>query len=36
VPKAIAMKVTGHLTRSVFDRHDITGEEDLAEASHKL
>ena len=36
VPETIAMKVTGHLTRGVFDRYDITGEEDLAEASRKL
>src|SRR4029077_16584725 len=36
VPETVAMKITGHLTRSVFDRYDITSEEDLAEAARKL
>ena len=36
VPETIAMKITGHKTRSVFDRYDITSEEDVAEASRKL
>ena len=36
VADTIAMKMTGHKTRSVFDRYDITSEEDLAEASRKL
>jgi hypothetical protein len=36
VPETIAMKITGHKTRSVFDRYDITSEEDLAEAARKL
>ena len=36
VPATVAMKITGHKTRSVFDRCDITSEEDLAGASRKL
>jgi integrase len=36
VPDTVAMKLTGHKTRSVFDRYDITSEEDLAEAARKL
>ena len=29
-------KMTGHKARSVFDRYDITSDEDLADASRKL
>ena len=36
VPETVAMKITGHRTRSVFYRYDITSEEDLAEAARKL
>jgi integrase len=36
VSEAVAMKLTGHKTRAVFDRYDITSGRDLTEAVAKL
>ena len=36
VPEGVVMRITGHKTRSVFDRYTIVKDGDLKEATQKL
>jgi integrase len=36
VPESVCMKLTGHKTRSVFERYNIVNDEDIEEAIHRI
>ncbi len=36
IPATIAMRISGHLTRAVFDGYDVTADKDLLDAAEKL
>ena len=36
VPESVAMKISGHKTKAVFERYNITSERDIDEAARRV
>ncbi len=36
IPETVCMKISGHKTRDIFDRYDISSERDVIDAAKKL
>jgi hypothetical protein len=36
IPETVCMRISGHKTRNVFDRYNITSERDIEDAARKI